>query len=200
MLDRDRADGHGGMMKPKALLRTLRPVLLLLAAIWAVQLVNAGTGYRLVPLLGLEPRDPEGLVGVPFMPLLHMSFDHAAANTLPLAFLGALGVLVAPRRFTAATVAIVILSGLAVWLLARPNSIHVGASGLVFGWFGYLLALGFLERSLRAILGLIIVIAVYGGMIWGLLPQRGVPTSFEAHLFGTLSGIGVAWLYRGRRR
>jgi membrane associated rhomboid family serine protease len=187
-------------MRPKALLRKFRPVLLLLAAIWAVQLVNAGVGYRLVPWLGLEPRDPEGLVGVPFMPLLHTSFDHVAANTVPLAVLGALGVLLAPRRFAAATVAIVILSGLAVWLVARPHSIHVGASGLIFGWFGYLLALGFLERSLRAIAGSVVVIAVYGGMIWGLLPQRGLSTSWEAHLFGALAGIVVAYLYGARRR
>jgi membrane associated rhomboid family serine protease len=168
--------------------------------VWAVELGNWALGHRLVPWLGLEPRSLPGLVGVPLMPFLHTSLDHAAANTVPLAILGGLGMLVAPRRFPTATVAIVLVSGLAVWLLARPNSIHVGASGLIFGWFGYLLALGFIQRSFRAIVGSIIVIAFYGGMIWGLLPQRGVPTSWEAHALGVLAGVAVAYAPGGRRR
>lgn len=175
------------------MLRTLRPVLLLVAAIWAVEMANQLLGHRLNPLLGLKPREPEGLVGIAAMPFLHAGVEHAFANTLPLVFLGALGALVAPRRFRAATVAIIVASGLAVWLLGRPNSIHIGASGLIFGWFGFLLALGFVERSGRAIAGALLVIAVYGGMIWGVLPRVGT-TSWEAHLFGALAGAATAWL------
>jgi membrane associated rhomboid family serine protease len=131
------------------------------------------------------------------MPFLHGGVGHAAANTLPLLVLGAIGMAVAPRRFLAASLAIVLVSGLAVWLVGRPNSIHIGASGLVFGWFGFLLTLGFAERSLRAILGSVIVMALYGGMIWGALPRLGTTISWEAHLFGALAGAGIA-LY-GRR-
>jgi membrane associated rhomboid family serine protease len=108
------------------------------------------------------------------------------------------GMAVAPRRFLAASAAIVLVCGLSVWALGRPNSIHIGASGLVFGWFGFLLALGFAERSLRAILGSVLVISLYSGMIWGALPRFGTTTSWEAHLFGALTGAGVAWY--GRRR
>jgi membrane associated rhomboid family serine protease len=104
----------------------------------------------------------------------------------------------APRRFVAASLAIIVISGLAVWLLGRPGSIHIGASGLVFGWFGFLLTLGFAERSLRAILGSVLVISLYSGMIWGALPRFGTTTSWEAHLFGALTGASVAWY--GRRR
>lgn len=189
-----------GSMTRDALIGVLRPVLGLVIAVWAVQLVNAATGYRLVPWLGLEPRELAGLIGVPLMPLLHTGFDHAVANTLPLVLLGGLGMMVARRRFVAATLAIVIASGLAVWLLGRPHSVHVGASGLIFGWFGYLLALGFVERSPRAIAGSITVIAVYGGMIWGLLPQRGLGVSWEAHAFGALTGVAVAYLQVTRPR
>ncbi|HET7410028.1 MAG TPA: rhomboid family intramembrane serine protease [Paracoccaceae bacterium] len=187
-------------MRTRAFVRSFRPVLALLVAVWAVELVNWALGHRLVPWLGLEPRSLPGLIGVPLMPFLHTSLDHAAANTVPLAILGGLGMLVAPRRFPTATVAIVLISGLAVWVLARPHSIHVGASGLIFGWFGYLLALGFLERSFRAIAGSVIVIAVYGGLVWGMLPRFGAAISWEAHVFGALTGIGVAWLLGGRRR
>jgi membrane associated rhomboid family serine protease len=87
-----------------------------------------------------------------------------------------------------------------VWLLGRPNSVHVGASGLVFGWFGFLLALGFAEGRPRAILGSILVMTIYGGMIWGALPRFGAATSWEAHLFGGAAGAAVAWYGRPRHR
>jgi membrane associated rhomboid family serine protease len=181
-------------------LQTVRPVLALIAAIWMVELVNQLLGHRLNAWLGLRPRDLGGLIGVPAMPFLHGSLDHLLANTLPLMVLGAIGVAVAPRRFVAATVLIVLVSGLAVWLLGRPNSIHIGASGLVFGWFGFLVALGFAEQSWRAILGSILVMTVYGAMIWGALPRFGTTTSWEAHLFGGLAGAVIARLGVPRRR
>jgi membrane associated rhomboid family serine protease len=183
-------------MLAQALLRPVRPLLLMVAAIWAVELVNQVLGHRLSFWLGLEPRDLGGLVEVPTMPLLHAGIGHVAANTLPLLVLGAIGIAVAPRRLIVASVAIVLVSGLAVWLFGRPNSIHIGASGLVFGWFGFLLALGFAERRPRAILGSMVVIALYSGMIWGALPRFGTTTSWEAHLFGTLTGAAVAWFGR----
>jgi membrane associated rhomboid family serine protease len=179
-------------MMPDALLRTVRPVLVLIAALWAVELVNQVLGHRLNLWLGLEPRDLGGLVGVPAMPFLHGGFGHVLANTVPLLVLGTIGMAVAPRRFLAATVAIVLLSGLGVWLLGRPNAIHIGASGLVFGWFGFLLALGFAEGRPRAILGSLVVVTIYGGMIWGALPRLGSTTSWEAHLFGAAAGVAVA--------
>ena len=184
----------------ETLLRTVGPVLALVAAIWAVELANQLLGHRLNLWLGLEPRDAGGLVGVPAMPFLHGGFGHAAANTLPLLVLGTIGTAVAPRRFIAASIAIVLVSGMAVWLLGRANSIHIGASGLVFGWFGFLLALGFAEQRPRAILGSFLVMTIYGGMIWGALPRFGTTTSWEAHLFGALTGAAVARYGRPRRR
>ena len=94
------------------------------------------------------------------------------------------------------SIAIVIVSGLAVWIMARPG-IVVGASGLIFGWFGFLLALGALERSTRAIIGAVLVIVFYGGMIWGIFPKSGVRISWEAHLFGAIAGALVVYFGRG---
>lgn len=187
-------------MTPETILRTVRPVLALVAAVWAVELVNQAVGHRLNLWLGLEPRDLGGLVGVPAMPFLHHGVGHAAANTVPLLVLGLIGTAVAPRRFIAASLAIILISGLAVWLLGRPNSIHIGASGLVFGWFGFLVALGFAEGRPRAILGSVVVMTLYGGMIWGVLPRFGTATSWEAHLFGGAAGAAVAWYGRPKRR
>jgi membrane associated rhomboid family serine protease len=186
-------------MLPDALLRTVRPVLMLIAALWAVELVNQVLGHRLNLWLGLEPRDLGGLVGVPAMPFLLGGFGHLLANTIPLLVLGTIGMAVAPRRFIAASIAVVLISGLAVWLLGRPGSIHVGASGLLFGWFGFLVALGFAEGRPRAVLGALTVIAIYGGMIWGALPRFGSTVSWEAHLFGAASGAVAAWSGRSRR-
>lgn len=185
-------------MKLRSFLRSFRPLILLLIVIWGVELINWALAYRLNLWLGLKPRSPEGLIGVPLMPFLHASFDHVLANTVPLAVLGALTVIIAPRRFMSAMVAIVLGSGFALWLFARPGTIHVGASGLIFGLAGYLVTLGFLERSVRAILGAIIVIAAYGSMIWGVIPRSGLPISWGTHLLGGLAGVAVAYLQATR--
>lgn len=187
----------GRAMRRDELINAARPVLILVIVIWLIAAVNLLTGYRLNLWFGLEPRSLGGLIGVPVMPLLHGNIGHAAANTLPLIFLGGLGMLIAPDRFTTASVAIIILSGLAVWVLAR-GAIHVGASGLIFGWFGYLIALGIIERSGRALVGTVIVILLYGGMIWGVLPQANPLISWEAHLFGAIAGAAVAYLQSRR--
>lgn len=175
----------------------LQPLIILMALIWAVQVINWIMGQGLNPVLGLAPRQVGGLVGIPFMPLLHGSWSHLIANSAPLAVLGGVGLLLAPRRFVTATIIIVATTGLAVWVFAR-GGIVVGASGLIFGWFGYLVAAGILERNLREILGAAIALVLYGGMIWGVLP-RGDGVSWEAHLFGALSGAATAWFLRERR-
>lgn len=186
-------------MSPVALYNSIRPILILLTVIWIIEIVNQMIGHRLNMWFGLEPRRMEGLIGIPAMPLLHGGFGHLGANTLPLLILGGIGLFVAPERLWIATLWIVIASGLAVWLLARGGTV-VGASGLIFGWFGYLVTLGALERSFRAVAGAVIVIAIYGGMIWGVLPQSDVRISWEAHFFGAVAGAVAAWMFAKQRR
>ncbi|MEM6663657.1 MAG: rhomboid family intramembrane serine protease [Pseudomonadota bacterium] len=184
-------------MNSALVLQRIRPLVVFLALIWAIELVNQLLGHGLNSTFGLRPRSITGLIGIPAMPLLHGGLGHIIANTFPLAILGTIGLMVAPRRFIAASFVIVLISGLAVWVFAR-GGVVVGASGLVFGWFGLLVALGVLERSLRAILGAVIVIVIYGGMIWGVLPQQSVQVSWEAHLFGALAGAAAAWIFKIR--
>ncbi|MEM9061567.1 MAG: rhomboid family intramembrane serine protease [Pseudomonadota bacterium] len=178
------------------MLRTIRPILILIVVIWIVEGVNYVTGRALNHGLGLVPRDMGGLIGIVTMPVLHGGLAHAAANTIPLIILGGVALAVAPDRFGLATVAIVGVTGFAVWLLARPGTIHVGASGLVFGWFGYVIALGLIERSARALIGAAAVFLFYGSIIWGALPQTGMAISWEAHLFGGLAGALIAYILR----
>ncbi|KIT14233.1 rhomboid family intramembrane serine protease [Jannaschia aquimarina] len=173
-------------------------LVVLLSAIWVVQAVNWVTGYVLNGWLGLIPRTVAGLDGVLFMPLLHGSFSHAAANTGPLAVFGGLLTLTARAHIAPATAIVVALGGFAVWVLGGA-AIHIGASGLIFGWFGYLLARGLVDRRPVPLLVTVGVALIYGTMLWGVLPgQPGV--SWEAHLFGAVSGICAAFLLRGRLR
>ncbi|MEM8803724.1 MAG: rhomboid family intramembrane serine protease, partial [Pseudomonadota bacterium] len=166
----------------------------LLVAIWLVALLNLVSGYSLNGWFGLQPRAISGLDGVLLMPLLHGSLSHAAANTVPLIVLGAVIATTAERVALTATALIVLLGGFAVWVFGT-SAIHVGASGLIFGWFGFLVARGIFERRIVPMLVAAAVVLVYGTMIWGVLPgQPGV--SWESHLFGALSGVLAAFVLR----
>lgn len=164
------------------------------AALWAIQVVNFVTGYGLNRAFGLIPREVSGLDGIAGMPLLHGSFGHLASNTPPLLVMGALLAATATRALVAVNAVIVLAGGALVWLLGG-TAIHIGASGLVFGWFGFLVARGAVDRSPVTLAAAAAVGTLYGAMIWGVLPDRpGV--SWEAHLFGFLAGAGAAALIR----
>lgn len=164
------------------------------AAIWAVQALNWAIGYRLNATFGLIPRQTAGLDGILGMPFLHGSFSHLMSNTPPLLLMGALLAVTATRALLAINCIIVVVGGGLVWLLGSP-AIHVGASGLVFGWFGFLVVRGIVDRSPIALGVSLLVGIVYGSIVWGLLPgQPGV--SWEAHLFGALAGAAAAVFVR----
>lgn len=164
------------------------------AAIWAVQALNWAIGYRLNTTFGLIPRQTAGLDGILGMPFLHGSFSHLMSNTPPLLLMGALLAVTATRALLAINCIIVVVGGGLVWLLGSP-AIHVGASGLVFGWFGFLVVRGIVDRSPIALGVSLLVGILYGSIVWGLLPgQPGV--SWEAHLFGALAGAAAAVFVR----
>ncbi len=174
----------------------LRPIITFVIIIWVVQFANFTLGYWPNDWFGLEPRDPSGLIGIPFSPFLHAGFKHAAANTVPLLMLGGMAAMAAPKRFIEATLIIVLVGGALVWLIARGgNRVHVGASGLVFGYLGYVVALGIVERSFRTMFAAAAAVMLYGGLIMGVLPTDH-RISWESHLFGALAGIAAAWMLR----
>lgn len=166
----------------------------LLALMWAVELLGLlGGRWLALDQFGIVPRCWSGLVGIPLAPFLHCGWSHLAANSLPFAILGLFVIGRSERTFWAVSASIVILGGLGVWLFGRSHSVHLGASGLIFGYFGYLIALGVIEHSVTAILRALLVGLWYGSIIWGVLPgHRGV--SWESHLFGLLAGLAVARL------
>ena len=175
----------------------LAPVLILVAIIWVVELVNLVSGHRLTAY-GIQPRTLSGLIGIPLAPFIHASLWHAISNTLPLLVLGGLTLTLKRNSFWNLTITIALVSGALVWIFAR-SSVHVGASGLVFGYFGALLAAAIFERSVLTIVVAIATVTLYGGLIWGVLPSRSY-ISFESHLFGLVAGVLTVWGMQKMRR
>jgi membrane associated rhomboid family serine protease len=174
-------------------------IVLLLACVallWSIEGVNALLDHRL-NRWGIVPRTLDGLVGIPLSPLLHGSLTHLICNTMPFVTLGGLLVLRGIRLFLTVTLWIVLLSGAALWLLGR-SAYHVGLSGVLFGYFGYLVARGWYERSVTALLVAFLTLILYGSIVWGVLPTRAY-ISWEGHLFGLLAGVLVARLTTPQR-
>ena len=166
-----------------------------LGLVWAVSLY-AFADPSAFYFLALTPRRVDGLPGVIGMPFVHGSVWHLVANTVSLIPLAAI-VLVRGTRYYLITVAwIIVVGGLGVWLLGR-ESFHVGASGLVFGLVGFLIVRGLYERALTSLMASLAVVLLYGGTIWGIVPQGG-GVSWEAHLFGLLAGAATARVFVGQ--
>lgn len=165
----------------------VRPLLIGLAILWVIELVDTFILNNSLQSHGIHPRKISGLWGILFSPFLHGGFGHLIANSGPFVVLGTLVRGRGKVRFLEATVVIMVVGGLGTWLTGGANSNHIGASGVIFGWFGYLLLAGWYERSMVTLGTSAIVGIVYGGMLWGVLPSRpGV--SWQGHLFGFLGG------------
>ena len=173
------------------ILKKFQPIVIIVVLLWAVELLNIFAGHRLVSW-GIVPRTLSGLIGIPLAPILHGGIWHAISNTIPLILLGSLTLLGGKGRFWETTIYITLLTGLLVWLFAR-DAHHVGASGLVFGYFGVILARAAIERSITSIFLGLVTVMFYGGLIWGILPMRS-HVSFESHLFGLIAGVFIVWL------
>lgn len=166
--------------------------------IWALELIDVFLLRGSLNALGIRPRSASGLWGILFAPFLHGGLPHLIANTVPLLMLGWLVMLRRLSDFFVVTALAMLIGGLGVWLFAQPNTIHLGASGLIFGYLGFLLLRGYFERSFTSILLAVVVGVLYGGALWGLLPSRpGI--SWEGHLFGFLGGAAAARVLTRKR-
>jgi len=159
------------------------------ALIWLVQLWNWGLDLEL-ERFGVRPREWAGLPGILFAPLLHSGFGHLAANSLPLLILGTGMLYLYPNSALKVIPSVYLGPGIAVWLFARA-SVHVGASGLVYGLVSYIFVAGLIRRDKRAIAASLLVCFLYGASVWGVLPiLPGV--SWETHLAAALIGLILA--------
>ena len=159
------------------------------ALIWLIQLLNSGLDLEL-ERFGVRPRELAGLPGILLAPLLHAGFAHLIANSLPLLVLGTGMLHLYPNSALKVIPAVYLGPGIAVWLFGRP-SVHVGASGLVYGLVSYIFVAGLIRRDKRAIAASLLICFLYGTLAWGVLPiEPGV--SWETHLAAALIGLMLA--------
>lgn len=165
--------------------------------LWALEVVDALANHRLDGY-GVEPRDRDGLVGILAAPLLHGGWGHLAANTVPVLVLGFLVLLGGLGHALGVTAVVWLVAGVGVWVTGPANTIHLGASVLVFGWLAFLLVRGFVSRKPSHLGVAIVVFLLYGGALLGVLPgEPGI--SWQGHLFGAVGGVLAALLLTDRR-
>ena len=167
------------------------PILTLVVVCWVVFVVNNLMLHMQLNQDGIIPRRIGSLPGIVFAPFLHGSYKHLAANSLPLLILGAILCARSKGEFIAVSVCGILFGGGLTWLFAR-HAAHIGASGLVFCYFGYLSSLAYFRRNIGTLSLSVICVVAYGGMIRGILPTSAA-VSWEGHLAGLLTGIGAAW-------
>jgi membrane associated rhomboid family serine protease len=174
-------------------------ILTFVALLYVVELIDQLTGHTL-DVNGIRPLEADGLWGIVFAPVLHASWEHLAANTVPLLVLGFLMTLAGLSRFVWATAIVWILGGLGTWLIGDMGSScgptdHIGASGLIFGWLAFLLVFGlFVRRASNIVVGLLVLFA-YGGVLLGAMPVLGRcgGVSWQGHLCGAVAGVIAAY-------
>ncbi len=186
-----------GRRKPRVVpanpLRAAFGVTGFVAVLYLIELVDRILVPANLETNGILPRQLTGLDGIVWSPLLHGPWSHLIANTVPILVLGWLVMAGGFRQFVAVTVLVWLVSGVGTWLVGSPVGVHIGASGIAFGWLVFLLVRGFFARSVAQILVALVLFVYWGGMLWGVLPgQPGI--SWEAHLFGALGGLLAAWL------
>jgi membrane associated rhomboid family serine protease len=172
-------------------------LLQIVAVLWVIELADLLLWNVDLDQFGIHPRTLAGLRNVLFAPFLHYGLWHLIGNTVPFVILGWFVLLRGQREFNYVSIMAGLSGGLGVWLLGASNSVHLGISGIIFGYLGFLLLRGYFERSMPAIGLAVLSLFLYGGMLWGLLPlQPGV--SWLGHLFG-FAGGGLAAYQLGKR-
>jgi membrane associated rhomboid family serine protease len=157
---------------------------------WVVEVIDQISGGELEQY-GIEPHNPDGLVGIVTAPFLHANFGHLIGNTIPFLVLGATIALSGLARVAATTAIVAVVGGLGVWLIAPSGTDHIGASGIVFGYASYLIARGAFSRSALHLAVGVGVIVLYGTtLLTGLAPTDGI--SWQGHLFGAIGGVVAA--------
>lgn len=177
----------------KQQLKTALSVALLISVI---EVINLFTN-RSLNQFGLIPRDIGGLTGLITAPFLHGSLWHYLSNIIPFTLFSILMMQHGTSRYIKVSFACTVVSGLLVWVFAR-QAIHVGASGLIYGYFGYLVLAGFLSGRVKLILISLFVGISYGTLVFGVLPI-GRYISWESHLFGLLTGLACAYFFNKRK-
>jgi membrane associated rhomboid family serine protease len=170
----------------------------LVGGLWLLEILDAVLVRGALDGFGIAPRALTSLPAVLVAPFLHAGFGHLLANTIPFVVLGWMVMWRRTSDLFVVFLAAALASGLGVWLFGGANTIHLGISGVIFGFLGFLLARGYYERSGSAIAVALVAFLLYGGILWGVLPlQQGV--SWQGHLFGFVGGVVTAYVMARQR-
>ena len=168
-----------------------------LALIWIIQIANWADHYQLTFDYGIRPRDVGSLPDILTAPFLHFSWAHIEGNSGPLFIFGFLAAYRGVTKFLGVTVLVILASGFAGWLFENPGSVGAGASGIVFGYFGYIMVRGFFDRhAIDMLLGAVMALC-FAYQFTVLLPQAGI--GWQAHIGGLAGGVAAGWVFRDRR-
>jgi membrane associated rhomboid family serine protease len=166
------------------------------AAMWSAFAANFVVGGALLQY-GIIPRSIDGLWGILAAPFIHGNLAHLLSNTVPFLVLGWLILVRDRKHFVPVTLIAMLGAGLAAWLFGASGSVHIGASGVIFGYLGFLMLAGWYTRSIASIILSLVVTGLWGGMVFGVLPsQPGI--SWQSHLGGFIGGIWAARAFRSR--
>ena len=177
--------------------RALFVMVAVLAVIWILQIVNWADHYRLTLDYGIRPRDAGSLPYLLTAPFLHFSWAHIEGNSGPLFIFGFLAAYRGVKKFIGVTIIVVLTSGLTAWLAEPVNTVGAGASGVVFGYFGYIMVRGFFDRHvIDMVIGAIMALC-FAYQFTVLLPHAGI--GWQAHVGGLAGGVLAGWLFRERR-
>lgn len=177
--------------------KQLTIVVYIFAILLVVEILNLLTN-RTLSQFGIMPRSLSSLPFIFTAPLLHADVGHFLSNILTLCVFSFLALQFGGRTFALLTVGLFIGTGLLVWLLAR-DAIHLGASGVIYGYFGFLVLAGLLSKKLSLMVISLLVAVFYGAMVWGVLPSQPF-VSWESHFFGFICGLYLAWVLTKKRR
>jgi len=171
-----------------------------LAILWLVELINALTGRDLTQAGGLQARDFGSLVNILTAPFIHANIDHLMGNALPLFSLGLIAAIPSPKRFLLMTLVVIVVGGLGTWLFSPANSVTIGASGVVFGYFSYLLLRGLVDRRPADVLISIGIAISYGAYMWSGIGFGLSGVSWQGHVAGIVGGAVAALIVRTPRK
>jgi membrane associated rhomboid family serine protease len=168
-----------------------------LAILWVVQIANVADGYHLTFNYGIRPRDVASLPDILSAPFLHFSWAHIEGNSGPLFIFGFLAAYRGVKKFAGVTLVVILTSGLVAWFTESPGSVGAGASGVVFGYFGYIMVRGLFDRhAIDVLIGAVMALC-FAYQFTVLLPARGI--GWQAHVGGLAGGILAGWVFRERR-
>ena len=181
------------------ILRSLIWPAIFVAVIWLVKVVETLTDTSFAQY-GMKPKEWRGLIGIFTYPFLHKDFSHLSSNSLPLLFLGAALFYFYRKTSFIIFIQLFIISGFWLWLLGEYSSIHIGASGLVYGLTAFHITAGLIKKNKNLLAFALLVLFLYGSMVWGLFPDffPKQKISWEGHLMGMLAGIALAWYHRDK--